>query len=162
MVYEFANFKDELWVATFGTGIIIFNKERRTYSHLGLKEGLPNESVYQLQVQNEKVWASTNKGLCLIDKKTRKIRTFTEGDGLQSNEFNHFSSFKNKESQKIYFGGLYGFDEASSFLSPENNNLPKIAISKASIYTDSGKRELPIEKRIWEVRPGEEKKEIEF
>ncbi len=162
LVYDFANFKDELWIATFGTGIIIFNKERRTYSHLGLKEGLPNESVYQLQVQNEKVWASTNKGLCLIDKKNRKIRTFTEGDGLQSNEFNHFSSFKNKESQKIYFGGLYGFDEASSFLSPENNNLPKIAISKASIYTDSGKRELPIEKRIWELRPGEENLEIEF
>jgi ligand-binding sensor domain-containing protein len=95
LIYGLANFKDQLWIGTFGSGILIFDKQTRNFTQLGLKEGLPNESIYQLQSQGDIVWASTNKGMAKIDRQNLKIRVFTEGDGLQSDEYNHFSSFGN-------------------------------------------------------------------
>ena len=162
LIYGIIDFKTELWLGTFGSGILIFDKERRSFKEIGLKQGLLNESVYQLQRQNNRVWASTNKGICLIENKGKNIRVFTQGDGLQSDEYNHFSSFKNPKSGKIYFGGLYGFDEVSTFLKPENNNLPRVILSEAKLLLPEGEKKLSIQSNIWELQPDEQNLELEF
>jgi signal transduction histidine kinase/ligand-binding sensor domain-containing protein len=162
LIYGIIDFKSELWLGTFGSGILVFDKERREFKQIGLDQGFLNESIYQLQKQNNRVWASTNKGLCLIEKGGKDIRVFTVGDGLQSNEYNHFASFKNSGSGKIYFGGLAGFDEVSSFLRPENNILPKVILSEAKLLLPEGEKNLSLQSAVWELQPEEQNLELEF
>ena len=162
LIYGIADFKDELWLGTFGSGIIVFDKGSRSFSRITTKEGLSNESIYQLQNKGDFVWASTNRGFCLIEKKRKKVKCFSESDGLQSDEYNHFASFKNPVSDKIYFGGLQGFDEVTAFKNPTNNNPPQVVLSSLFLLSDSGKTALPISSKNLILNPGEENLEIEF
>lgn len=162
LIYGVADMGSELWIATFGSGILIYTKATGTWKQLGLDEGLSNEAVYQIQPHGELMWASTNRGLCQIHLKTKKIAVFSEGDGLQSDEFNHFASFKNPTSGRIYFGGLYGFDEVSTFLESRNVNSPKVVFSSARLLSDRPNADLPIGAALWKLKPGERNLEVEF
>ena len=46
------------------------------------KEGLPNDHVFSVKADQDYVWIGTEGGLARYDKKTRKIRSWTEKDGL--------------------------------------------------------------------------------
>jgi len=162
LIYGIVDYEDQLWIGTFGSGIAVFDKQKRTFRYLGIEDGLPNESIYQLASKGDEIWASTNKGLCLINRKTFNIRIFTEGDGLQSNEFNHFASFQNPKTGRIYFGGLSGFDEVSKFSKPENVNLPRVVLSSARLITTDRQVDLPITGTGWKLDYQEQNLEIEF
>ena len=162
LIYSIVEFDNQVWFATFGSGILVLDKQKRTFKQIGLAEGLPNESVYRLEKQGDMVWASTNRGLCQLDRKSFAIKVFTEGDGLQSDEFNHFSSFSNPNSGKIYFGGLLGFDEVSSYLKPENFNTPRIVLSAARVSSADSSRSLSLNTGNWLFEHDEQNLEIEF
>jgi signal transduction histidine kinase/ligand-binding sensor domain-containing protein len=162
LIYSIVEFDNQVWFATFGSGILVLDKQKRTFKQIGLAEGLPNESVYRLEKQGDMVWASTNRGLCLLDRRTFAVKVFTEGDGLQSDEFNHFSSFSNQTSGKIYFGGVLGFDEVSSYLKPENFNPPRIVLSSARVSSADSSRSLSLNTGNWLFEHDEQNLEIEF
>lgn len=160
LIYGVADLDNEVWFASFGSGIMVYNKKTQKYSFLNRENGMPNESVYQLRLKGNTVYASTNKGLCCIDAKTKKIQVFTEGDGLQSNEFNHFASWTCQTSGNIYFGGLNGFDEVSNML-PSSNTYPStVALSSASIVGSSQK--LPLDGSPWQLQHHQQNIELEF
>lgn len=162
LIYGIADLDQQLWIGTFGSGILVFDKQLRSFKQLGIKEGMPNESVYQVIQKGDEIWASTNKGLCLINRKSCKIRVFTEGDGLQSNEFNHFASFINPKTKTVYFGGLEGFDEVSRIIRPENFNPPRVVISSARLLGDSGEQLLPLDGKPWKLNYRQQNIEVEF
>ncbi len=162
LIYDLLDMPDQLWVATYGSGIWIIDKQRRTVKKLGISEGLPNESVYRMERQGQQVWASTNKGLIRISIRDLSFRVFTEGDGLQSNEFNHFASFSNPQSGRIYFGGIKGFDEASRYLEPINVNPPRMVLSAARLISNSGEKALSLNSSNWEFGYQDHNLELEF
>jgi len=45
-------------------------------------DGLPNDHIFAVKVDGERVWIGTENGLACLDKKTRKIRSWGERDGL--------------------------------------------------------------------------------
>jgi ligand-binding sensor domain-containing protein len=45
-------------------------------------DGLPNDHIFAVKVQGAKVWVGTEDGLARLDKRTAKIRTWKEADGL--------------------------------------------------------------------------------
>jgi hypothetical protein len=45
-------------------------------------DGLPNDHVFAVEVQGPRVWIGTEGGLACLDKRTGKIRSWTEKDGL--------------------------------------------------------------------------------
>ncbi len=47
-----------------------------------MKEGLPNDHVFAVKADGPRVWIGTEGGLALLDKRTGKIKTWTEKDGL--------------------------------------------------------------------------------
>jgi ligand-binding sensor domain-containing protein len=47
-----------------------------------VKDGLPNDHVFAVAVQGEKVWVGTENGLARIDKRSGAIRSWNEADGL--------------------------------------------------------------------------------
>jgi ligand-binding sensor domain-containing protein len=47
-----------------------------------VKDGLPNDHVFAVKVDGDKVWVGTENGLARIDKETGAIRSWGEEDGL--------------------------------------------------------------------------------
>jgi ligand-binding sensor domain-containing protein len=45
-------------------------------------DGLPNDHVFAVKVQGDKVWIGTENGLACYDKRTGKIKSWKEEDGL--------------------------------------------------------------------------------
>lgn len=162
LIYGMAETKDELWLGTFGSGIFIYNRKNKTWQQLSRKDGLLNESVYCMAIQGKYLWASTNQGMAKIDTETKEVQTFTQGDGLQSNEFNHFAIFQNPVSKRTYFGGIQGFDEISHFLKPGNNVAPKVILSSASILGPEKTIPLAMEDQPWQIEPEQRNIELEF
>ena len=54
------------------------------------------------------LWVSSDNGLTRYDPSTGENRTYYVGDGLQSNQFNAFSSHCSDMSGNLYFGGVGG------------------------------------------------------
>ncbi|MFH0980509.1 MAG: regulator [Planctomycetota bacterium] len=46
------------------------------------KEGLPNDHIFAVKADTDRVWIGTEDGLACLDKKTRRIQTWGEKDGL--------------------------------------------------------------------------------
>jgi ligand-binding sensor domain-containing protein len=47
-----------------------------------VEDGLPNNHVFAVKVDGPRVWVGTEDGLAMLDKRTGKIKTWTEKDGL--------------------------------------------------------------------------------
>lgn len=162
LIYGMTETKDDLWLGTFGSGMLVFNRKSQIWQQLSRQDGLPNESVYCLAVQGKFVWASTNQGLAKIDLQTKKVQTFTQGDGLQSNEFNHFAIFQNPVSKRTYFGGIQGFDEISHYVKPGNNLAPKVILSSSTILGSESEIPLKMAEHPWKIEPEHRNIELEF
>jgi len=52
------------------------------WKHLTVKDGLPNDHIFAVKADGHKVWIGTEGGLACFDKRTGKIRSWTEKDGL--------------------------------------------------------------------------------
>ena len=108
--------KDEYWFGTFGTGLIKWNMSTLKSEVFNKVKGLPNNVIYGvLSTDNEKVWFSTNKGICCFNLDTYSTVNYKEVNGLMSNEFNMGSYFKSITGE-LYFGGINGYN----FFNPKN------------------------------------------
>lgn len=104
-----------LWVCTRGGGVDKLEKQTGVCVHHTMRDGLPNNVVYgAINDDYGRIWFSTNNGLsCFIPGK-RYFRNFSTEDGLQDNEFNTASFFKDGNG-RLFFGGVGGlivFDPA--------------------------------------------------
>ncbi|SIN66684.1 ligand-binding sensor domain-containing protein [Chitinophaga niabensis] len=98
---------DHLWICT-ESGLFRMNLSNYAVEVYNTQSGMPSNIVYcTVQDDRSNIWASTSMGLAYIDLKTGQIKTFKQSDGLLSDQFNHRSSFKDKEGN-IYFGCLKG------------------------------------------------------
>jgi len=52
------------------------------WKHFTVKDGLPDDHVFAVKADGDKVWVGTENGLARIDKKTGEIRSWGEEDGL--------------------------------------------------------------------------------
>ncbi|MEM6633997.1 MAG: response regulator, partial [Bacteroidota bacterium] len=116
----------KLCFGTLGGGVLFYDPNCDEFSHLGLKEGLLDPNVYQVQEDSKgRLWVSTNKGLSMYDT---LAQTFTHHDvsqGLPSNQFNFRSSYQDKQGF-MYFGtvnGLCYFHPDSLEITPQESAL---------------------------------------
>ncbi len=52
------------------------------WKHFAVKDGLPNDHIFAVKADGPRVWVGTEDGLACIDKKTGKIKSWKEKDGL--------------------------------------------------------------------------------
>jgi ligand-binding sensor domain-containing protein len=52
------------------------------WKHFTVADGLPNDHIFAVKADGDRIWVGTEDGLALIDKKTGKIRSWKEKDGL--------------------------------------------------------------------------------
>ena len=103
------------WIATNGQGLCRWNLTTHTFKYFGVENGFLSNVIYAIQEDEfNNLWLSTDYGLVRFNKSNGFIKTYTEKDGITSNEFNRSSQFKDKHG-RIYFGGMNGvtsFDPA--------------------------------------------------
>jgi ligand-binding sensor domain-containing protein len=129
----FRDSRERIWIGTYGGGLNLWVNEndstgflRGQFKSYTRKNGMPNNVVYGiLEDSTGRLWMSTNNGLVLFDPEEETFQTFTEQDGLQSNQF-YFGAFSKSPDGKLIFGGNNGFNiidpglyESSSELAPE-------------------------------------------
>ena len=127
---------NKLWLGTFGSGLIFANLNNNSIRVLTKKDGLPNNVIYGLLKDDQgSLWFSTNRGIGSYNLATSKINTYTEKNGLVSDEFNSNAVFKTKNGE-MFFGGIEGFNHFfPSKLTQESDNL-KVWITKFKISNE--------------------------
>jgi ligand-binding sensor domain-containing protein/class 3 adenylate cyclase/predicted metal-dependent HD superfamily phosphohydrolase len=121
---------DELWMGSFGSGLICFNLKTKKVKKYTKKDGLPNNVIYcVLQDSKGNLWMSTNKGLSRFNLSTGEFSNFTEKDGLMSNEFN-LGAHLNSGTGELYFGGIYGYNYFDPKRLAENVRQIDVVITK--------------------------------
>jgi signal transduction histidine kinase/DNA-binding response OmpR family regulator/ligand-binding sensor domain-containing protein len=105
-----------LWIGTKGGGLNRLEKSTGNFTHLTVKNGLPDNVVYGLLADEAgNIWGSTNKGIfCMTtskngDNNSWGFRNFTKADGLQDNEFNT-NAYKKLPNGHLAFGGVNGLN----------------------------------------------------
>ncbi|RLA39824.1 MAG: hypothetical protein DRR42_26750, partial [Gammaproteobacteria bacterium] len=77
---------------------------------------LPSNTIYAIEFDGEgNAWVSTSRGISKLSSAGELIKNYSSSDGLQGNDFNLASSFRDSKG-RLYFGGSNGynrFDPAS-------------------------------------------------
>lgn len=132
-----------LWFSSEGRGIFLYNYEKDNFLNISEKDGLPNNVIYGiLDDQFGNIWVSSNKGLAFFPSTNiRKLKQYTQGDGLQSNEFNYKSSFKAHDG-KLYFGGINGFNSfyPQELITNINEVIPPVKITGLQLLGHTDKK----------------------
>ena len=76
---------------------------------------------------------STNNGIHVYLSKTQTLKSFTEQDGLQGNQYNPNSAYINSAGE-LFFGGPDGFNRFFPDSLSENKKLPPVAITSIKIF----------------------------
>jgi signal transduction histidine kinase/ligand-binding sensor domain-containing protein/CheY-like chemotaxis protein len=121
----------QVWLSTSGEGLYQYLPDKDSVLQYTMVDGLPSDMVYAAGIDDiGNLWGSTNKGLFCMNLSDKSVKTFTIGDGLQSNEFYKKSFYKSK-SGELFFGGINGFNQfdAKNVLGDKNNKPPAIYIT---------------------------------
>lgn len=122
-----------IWIGT-SSGLTFLDSSTQQTELFFKQKGFPNDFVYGLLLDdNENVWMSTNYGLSVFNPITRTFKNYTADDGLQDNEFNGKSFYKDDEGQ-LYFGGINGFNIINPKKIIDNPHLPNIYIESVELF----------------------------
>lgn len=113
---------DQVWLGSFGGGLLELDRNGEIQSRITRAEGLPNNVIYRiLQDPQGRLWLSTNQGLGVVDVRGGQVQQLGRRDGLTNQEFNAGAAWKGSVG-KLYFGGVDGVDSVDtstfSFESP--------------------------------------------
>jgi signal transduction histidine kinase/ligand-binding sensor domain-containing protein len=98
-----------LWIGST-IGLIRFNKSKLQLQQIyTTKDGFSNQYIYGIVPDGNYLWMSTNVGINRFNIQDKTVKTFSLGDGLQSNEYNTYS-FCKARNQEILFGGVNGMN----------------------------------------------------
>lgn len=122
-----------LWIGTKGGGLNRLDTRTSDFFHLTSKTGLPNDVIYGiLPDEAGHLWLSSNKGLIRYHPVTRTIKSFTEADGLQSDEFNTWAYARNDDGS-LMFGGVNGLNIFKPDAFSDNPIVPRTLITALKV-----------------------------
>jgi len=151
-VYDMWDDGENIWIATFGGGINLLNKDTRQISYLTSASGLCNDAIYTLTPYTDSLlWLGTNKGLSVLNTRNRTFRNYQKNDGMPSEEFNMLSAFVDDRGE-MYMGTVGG---VISFMPGEvgrNLLVPGVYLSRirknGSYLSDSSTTVINRERKI--------------
>jgi signal transduction histidine kinase/DNA-binding response OmpR family regulator/ligand-binding sensor domain-containing protein len=148
----FEDSKKNIWIGT-SNGLNLFNKVDSSFRHFQNIHGLPSNVIRAIEEDNQgNLWLSTNNGISkfinAINIPARPVFiNYTANDGLQGNEFNTRSSFKNKDGL-IYFGGNNGYNVFNPNTIKTNPYIPNIVFTRLLLFNKPigiGNQDSPLE-----------------
>ncbi len=126
------------FVATYGDGVLVYDKNFAFARQLKTQDGLPNNNIYNFYSFNDStILASTNFGAALINTRNFTIRPFFATDGLSSNnlEYNFHPVYNDNRTFLPSNDGITLVQPA--FLST-TRTIPRIFFNNILIRTGKG------------------------
>lgn len=118
-----------MWFATDGGGLVKLYPDRKTIKKFTTGNDLPSNVVFGILEDNSKhLWVSSLKGLICFDLRTEKCKTFTQSNGLITDQFNYNSAYK-QANGKMYFGSVKGMVAFNPAEFDEKDPSPPIYIT---------------------------------
>ncbi|MBL0342323.1 MAG: hypothetical protein IPP71_16290 [Bacteroidetes bacterium] len=100
-----------IWLGTMnGLTRVVVEKGKNRFLNYSTLNGLKNNVIYAI-IPDQKtghLWLSTNNGLTEFDPNGIAVANYDVHDGLQSNEFNSYASYKAPDGE-MFFGGIEGY-----------------------------------------------------
>ncbi|MFN8302071.1 MAG: two-component regulator propeller domain-containing protein [Saprospiraceae bacterium] len=137
-----------LWIGTKGGGLDRFDQRTGYFTHLTIREGLPNDVIYGiLPDAYGNLWCSTNRGIArlsvqnivwppAIDPQNTPLRipciTYTQAEGLQHVEFNTQAYYK-APGGALLFGGVNGINRFYPNAIATEQQAPKVVLTGLEI-----------------------------
>jgi len=155
MVFVFEDSKGTIWAGT-ENGLSRLNSATGDFSVYSEANGLPNNVIRAIcDDDNGDLWISSNKGLTRFVNAVGAIDSayfvnYGTDDGLQGNEFNSRSCYKD-ENGVLYFGGTNGMNSFLPDSIPENNIPPKLILTDLLIFNKPikiGTEDSPLDQHI--------------
>lgn len=126
-----------LWVGTASGGLCRLDMRTRKVKRILEKDGLPNATILSIQTDSKGfLWCSTNKGLVRIHPKSLHIRSFTQADGLQDNEFSTHRSATLPDG-RLAFGGQTGMTIFDPLMIREEITALPVALTSLKINNET-------------------------
>lgn len=143
----------QVWIGTH-SGLNRFNDEKYAFDRMNSRMGLDDYTINGLLTDDEgRLWISTNNGIYSYAMPSGQLRHFDYLDGLQSNEFNRGSCYKNSEGE-LFFGGVNGFNVFHPKEINRNPDAPPVVLTDLKLFNESvvpGAKNSPLEKHIQET-----------
>lgn len=132
-----------LWVGT-KAGLNIINRETKEVEIYTKIDGLSNNNICGIVPANDSLyWLSTFNGLVSFDYKNKTFGLYTEEDGISHYEFNRYAFYKDYKN-RIYFGGMNGFNAFRTEDLIKDTDIPKVVLTKLLKF-DSNADEFEVE-----------------
>lgn len=123
-VFLYEDFDNNIWVGTYGGGLVRYNLKSRQYEIFSMKDGLPSNDILAITSDSEEnLWISTSYGISKYDRKKKSFFNFFDYDGLGGNQF-HEKSVARLGDGTILFGGNHGL----SYLNPQDIEIYSVSI----------------------------------
>jgi len=101
---------DNLWLGTYGSGLIKFNTKNFEYAYVDKEIGLKSNEIDGILLDHRNwVWMSTNSGISVFDVKKNVVENYLFNEGLQGSQYN-LGAFAKTKSGLFLFGGTNGFN----------------------------------------------------
>ena len=127
--------RGRIWLGSYYNGLIrVVEKDAGPeFIKYDKSSGAPENLVYGLTSDRQgNIWISTVNGLGRFDPETEQFMNYYMSDGLQSSEFIWDASFRDSDG-RLYFGGVNGLNAFYPEDIIDNQDLPKVFISKLII-----------------------------
>ncbi len=130
--------KKNIWIGT-SNGINLFIRSDSSFKHYFQSDGLPENIIKAIIEDNHgNLWISTSNGISefvnAVNVPEKPVfKNYNISDGLQGNEFNAQSTFKNKKGM-IYFGGNNGYNVFNPDKIKSNPYAPNIVFTRLLIF----------------------------
>lgn len=105
-VYGMAATGGQIWAATGGYGIIIYDAQGKAIDTIGRADGLAASIVFTLAATDRFILAGTKSGLSVINKATHQVTNYSTIDQLPANEFNSGAIYQ--LGNTVYLGTIDG------------------------------------------------------
>jgi signal transduction histidine kinase/ligand-binding sensor domain-containing protein len=123
-----------LWVGSASGGMYYCKPDGTIIKNYTITDGLPGNSIRAIVTGNDgNLWITTANGISQFDPRTQEFRNYSEGDGLQADEFHRQSFLKTREGE-LYFGGFNGFNSFYPDSIKNNDFIPPVYITDFQIF----------------------------
>ena len=135
----FEDSRGNIWVGTIGGGLGLFLPEEDRFKSYTKSDGLIDNLVYSiLEDDLDNLWIGTNNGLSKFEHAVERpsspfFKSFSVGDGLQSNEFSPQSACRTHDGL-LYFGGINGINFFDPSHIKTNQHIPPVVITDFRIF----------------------------
>jgi ligand-binding sensor domain-containing protein/signal transduction histidine kinase len=123
-----------LWVATQGGGLILFDRNTHKHISYSTKNGLSDNLVKAMIEDNiGNIWLTNKNSITKFNIKSRIATPYAIEDGLPIKSFYPNSTFKDAQG-KIYFGTNDGYLIIEPNLSNASSSFPKVILTDFRIF----------------------------